>query len=63
VTSFRTIRTFICTPEITMRYVLMFVGAAVVTYFLTIGIRAFMAEQRAKSAHPKPNTPTEDKTP
>jgi len=46
-----------------MRYVLMFVGAAVVTYFLTIGIRAFVAEQRAKSAHPKPNHSTEDTTP
>jgi len=33
-----------------MRYILMFVGAAVVSYFLTIGIRAFMSERNTKSS-------------
>lgn len=29
-----------------MRYVLMFVGAAVVAYFLVLGIRAFIADRK-----------------
>jgi len=30
-----------------MRYILIFVGAAVVAYFLAIGIRAFIAQRSA----------------
>jgi len=30
-----------------MRYILIFVGAAVVAYFLIIGIRAFISQRRA----------------
>jgi len=32
-----------------MRYILLFVGAAVVAYFLTLGIRTWKAERRVKS--------------
>jgi len=34
-----------------MRYIMMIIGAAVVVYFLTIGIRAFIAERNAKSSN------------
>jgi len=32
-----------------MRYLLIFVGAAVVAYFLAIGIRAFISQRNAGS--------------
>jgi len=35
-----------------MRYILIFIGAAVVAYFLTMGIQTYLSE-RKKHEHPK----------
>jgi len=35
-----------------MRYLLIFIGAAVVAWLLALGIRAFVSGRRAQSANP-----------
>jgi len=38
-----------------MRYILMIIGAAVVTYFLIMGIRAFVSERSQKDTKDNSN--------
>jgi len=46
-----------------MRYIMMIIGAAVVAYFLTIGIRAFISERNTKTLPEKTDNSSKGKEP
>jgi len=46
-----------------MRYIMMIIGAAVVAYFLAIGIRAFISERNTKPSPENTDDPSKGREP